>query len=318
MISQGIVKIGIAGVGSLGRHHARVAAALADAAVSGVYDSDARRAESVGAEFSVPVCRSLEELIESSDAVVVATPTVVHHAVAAAVLAAGRHALVEKPITATLEEADGLIRAAAAAGVVLQVGHIERFNPAVEAALPHASGARFIETHRLGVFTPRSLDVDVVLDLMIHDLQIAQAVVKRPVAEVRAAGVAVLPPKVDIANARVAFEGGCVANLTASRVSAEKIRKFRVFGPSRYVSIDMGSQEISAVELAPGRDGRPSILPVNIAVVKEEPLRRELQGFVSACRGESLPLVSGDDARAALALALSVRDAIEEHQRSVA
>jgi len=220
-------------------------------------------------------------------------------------------------MTATLEEADDLIARAARRGVVLQVGHIERFNPAVEAALPLAAGARFIETHRLGVFTARSLDVDVVLDLMIHDLQIAQAIVARPVAEVRAAGVAVLTPRIDIANARIAFEGGCVANLTASRVSVDKVRKFRVFAPEHYVSIDMGTQEIGAVRLLPGPDGKPAIVPASIAVAKEEPLRRELASFAAACRGAA-PLVSGSEGRAALALALDVRAAIEQHQRTAA
>ena len=310
-------RIGVAGVGSLGRHHARVASSLEGAVVSGIYDSDTARRDEVAGEFGLPASRSLEDLLAVSDGVVVATPTVSHREVAGAALAAGRHVLVEKPIASTLEEADELIGAATSARVVLQVGHIERFNPAVEAALPLASGARFIETHRLAVFTPRSLDVDVVLDLMIHDLQIAQTVVGRPVVEVRAAGVAVLTPKIDIANARIAFEGGCVANLTASRVSADKVRKFRVFGPSRYVSIDMGSQEISAAALVPGPDGRPAIVPSKIEVVHEEPLRRELEGFVRACRGAGPPLVSGRDGREALALALEVRDAIAQHQRSV-
>ncbi len=310
-------RIGVAGVGSLGRHHARVASALEGAVVSGVYDSDFARRDAVAGEFGLPASRSLEELLDVSDAIVVSTPTISHRDVAGAALAAGRHVLVEKPIASTLTEADDLIRAASRARVVLQVGHIERFNPAVEAALPLASGARFIETHRLAVFTPRSLDVDVVLDLMIHDLQIAQTVVGRPVVEVRAAGVAVLTPKIDIANARIAFEGGCVANLTASRVSADKVRKFRVFGPSRYVSIDMGSQEISAAALVPGPGGKPVIVPSKIEVVHEEPLRRELAGFVRACRGSGPPLVSGRDGREALALALEVRDAIAEHQRSV-
>ncbi|MGH9441218.1 MAG: Gfo/Idh/MocA family oxidoreductase [Thermoanaerobaculia bacterium] len=316
-MSEAPLRIGVAGVGSLGRHHARVASALEGAVVSGIHDADPARRDAVAAEFSLTTSRSLDELIEASDAIIVATPTVSHHDVAVAALAGGCHVLVEKPITASLLEADDLIRAAESAGVALQVGHIERFNPAVEAAIPLAAGARFIETHRLGVFTPRSLDVDVVLDLMIHDLQIAQAVVGRRVIEVRAAGVAVLTSKIDIANARIAFEGGCVANLTASRVSAEKVRKFRVFGRSRYVSIDMGSQEISAAALVPGPDGRPAIVPSKIDVPHEEPLRRELEGFVRACRGQP-PLVSGRQGREALALALAVRDAIDEHQRSVA
>ena len=311
------IAIGVAGVGSLGRHHARVLAGLEGVRAAGVYDVRPERAAEVAAEFGIPAAPTLEALIDSCEAVVVATPTVAHRDTAAAALDARRHVLVEKPMTATLEEADDLIARAARRGVVLQVGHIERFNPAVEAALPLAAGARFIETHRLGVFTARSLDVDVVLDLMIHDLQIAQAIVARPVAEVRAAGVAVLTPRIDIANARIAFEGGCVANLTASRVSVDKVRKFRVFAPEHYVSIDMGTQEIGAVRLLPGPDGKPAIVPASIAVAKEEPLRRELASFAAACRGAA-PLVSGSEGRAALALALDVRAAIEQHQRTAA
>lgn len=315
---SGALAVGVAGVGSLGRHHARVLTGLEGIRPAGVYDARPGRAAEVAAEFGVPALDSLDALIDASDAVVVATPTVAHRDVAAAALDAGRHVLVEKPMTATLAEADDLIRRASRRRLVLQVGHIERFNPAVEAALPLAAGARFIETHRLGVFTARSLDVDVVLDLMIHDLQIAQAIVARPVAEVRAAGVAVLTPRIDIANARIAFAGGCVANLTASRVSADKVRKFRVFAPAHYVSIDMGTQEIGAVRLSPGPDGRPTIVPAIVPVEREEPLRRELAGFAAACRGEAPALVSGADGRAALALALDVVAAIEEHQRTVA
>ena len=318
MSGNGALRVGVAGVGSLGRHHARVLSGLPGARASGVFDPRPERAAEVAKEFGIPVAASLDALLEGADAVVVAAPTSAHREVAGAALAAGRHVLVEKPMTATLEEADSLIAEAQTRNLVLQVGHIERFNPAVEAALPLAAGARFIETHRLAVFTPRSLDVDVVLDLMIHDLQIAQTIVGRPVAEVRAAGVAVLTPKVDIANARVAFEGGCVANLTASRVSSEKVRKFRVFAPAHYVSIDMGAQEIGAVRLAPGPDGKPAIVPAAVAVEKEEPLRRELASFVAACRDGGVPLVSGPDGRSALALALDVRAAIERHQRTVA
>ena len=315
MSGEGALRIGVAGVGSLGRHHARVLASLPGVSASGVYDTRGERAAEVAAEFGVPIRGSMEALVEASDAVVIAVPTIAHRDAAILSMEAGRHVLVEKPMAATLEEADEMIARAKERRVVLQVGHIERFNPAVEAAMPLARGARFIETHRLGVFTPRSLDVDVVLDLMIHDLQIAQSIVGRRVAEVRAAGVAVLTPRIDIANARIAFEGGCVANLTASRVSAEKIRKFRVFGPAHYVSIDMGSQEIGAVRLLPGEDGKPAIVPARIAVEKEEPLRRELASFAEACRGRHPPLVSGEEGRAALALALDIVAAIEQHQR---
>lgn len=312
------LRLGIVGVGSLGRHHARVASSLPGIRVAGLHDVNPERAAAVAREFGVAALPGLAELIERSEAVIVAVPTAAHHAVASVALAAGRHVLVEKPMTATLAEADELLALAGRNGLVLQVGHIERYNPAVEAALPYALGARFIEAHRLGVFTARSLDVDVVLDLMIHDLQVAQAIVGRKVVEVRAAGVAVLTPRIDIANARVAFEGGCVANLTASRVSADRVRKFRIFAPSLYVSIDTAAQEIGAYKLEPGPDGRSSIVPAVIPVVKEEPLKREIEGFRAACRAERPPLVTGRDGRDALALALEVRDAIEDHQRSLA
>lgn len=315
---NGKIRLGVAGVGSLGRHHARVAALLPEVEASGIFDSDAARAREVAGEFHLPVCRNLEELIEKSDALIVATPTVTHRGIAAAALSAGRHVLVEKPITATLAEADELVGLAHRQGVVLQVGHIERFNPAIDAALPYVREARFIEAHRLSVFTARSLDVDVVLDLMIHDIQIAQAFAGRAVRDVRAVGVAVLTPKIDIANARIEFEGGCVANLTASRVSADKIRKFRVFSRASYVSIDMTSQEISAALLELGVGGTPAIVPLSLAVVREEPLVREVAGFIKACRTGSTPLVSGEDGREALALALAVRQAVEAHQERLA
>jgi predicted dehydrogenase len=315
---SGPLRLGIVGVGSLGRHHARVASANPGIAVSGVFDTDGGRAAEVAREFSLPVAATLEELLGRSEALIVAAPTVSHHAVASAALGAGRHVLVEKPMAATLAEADDLLALASRHGTVLQVGHVERFNPAVVAALPHAREPRFIEAHRLGVFTARSLDVDVVLDLMIHDIQVAQAVVGREVQEVRAAGVAVLTPRIDIANARIAFEGGCVANLTASRVSADRVRKFRIFAPSLYISIDTAAQEIGAYRLEKRPDGPSSIVPALIPVSREEPLKREIEGFRAACRGEAPSVVTGLDGRRALALALEVRDAIEEHQRSLA
>jgi predicted dehydrogenase len=314
-MSSAALRLAVVGVGSLGRQHARVASSLPGTVLAGVHDIDGSRAETVVGEFGGRVFSDLGEVAAEADAVVVATPTVTHRDIGGALLDAGRDVLVEKPMTATLEEAEDLVERAARNRRVLQVGHIERFNPAVEAALPLVSHPRFIETHRLGVFTPRSLDVDVILDLMIHDLQIVQTVVGRPIIEVRAVGVPVLTPRIDIANARLAFEGGCVANLTASRVSADKVRKFRVFVPSRYVSIDMQSQEIAAVEVQASGIGTPRITPLAIEVAREEPLRRELAAFVAACVGRTRPTVSGEDGRAALAVALAVRDAAERHLR---
>jgi len=310
------VRLAVVGVGHLGRHHARVASSLAGLRVVGVNDHHPGRAEDVAREFSLRVLSSFEQIAEEAEAVVVATPTVTHAEVAGFFLDRGLHVLVEKPIAADLATAEDLVERARRAGRVLQVGHVERYNPAIEAALHLVASPRFIEVHRLGVFTARSLDVDVVVDLMIHDLQIVSALVGRPVREVRAAGVPVLTPKLDIANARLAFEGGCVANLTASRVSAEKVRKCRVFAPSIYVSVDMQAQSVSAFRLLSETD-RPEILPVSVAVSREEPLSRELADFRRAVAEGSRPVVSGEDGRDALALAERVLEAVESHRATL-
>jgi predicted dehydrogenase len=310
------LRLAVVGVGHLGRHHARVAASLSGVAMVGVHDHHPGRAEEIAREFSLPILPDLESVAGEAEAVVVATPTVTHAEIAGFFLDRGLHVLVEKPIAASVSEADDLLARASRAGRVLQVGHVERYNPAIQAALELVASPRFVEVHRLGVFTARSLDVDVVLDLMIHDLQIVSALVKRPVREVRAAGVPVLTGKLDIANARLAFEGGCVANLTASRVSAEKVRKCRVFAPSIYVSVDMQSQSVSAYRLA-GEPGRPEIVPVSVSVSREEPLARELADFRRAIAEGGRPLVSGEDGRDALVLAERVLDAVGEHRATL-
>jgi predicted dehydrogenase len=310
------VRLAIVGVGHLGRHHARVAASLAGVRVVGVHDHHPGRAEDVAREFSLPILPDLAAVAAEAEGVVVATPTVTHAEIAGFFLDSGLHVLVEKPIAATTAEAEDLIARARAKRAVLEVGHVERYNPAIQAALDLSSSPKFIEVHRLGVFSPRSLDVDVVLDLMIHDLQIVSTLVGRPVREIRAAGVPVLTQKLDIANARLAFEGGCVANLTASRVSADRVRKCRVFGPSIYVSVDMQAQSVRAYRLA--RDsGRPEIHPVAVSVSREEPLARELADFQRAIAEGGRPLVSGEDGRDALVLAERVLEAVEEHRNAV-
>jgi predicted dehydrogenase len=310
------VRLAIVGVGHLGRHHARVAASLAGVRVVGVHDHHPGRAEDVAREFSLPILPDLAAVAAEAEGVVVATPTVTHAEIAGFFLDSGLHVLVEKPIAATTAEAEDLIARARAKRAVLEVGHVERYNPAIQAALDLSSSPKFIEVHRLGVFSPRSLDVDVVLDLMIHDLQIVSTLVGRPVREIRAAGVPVLTQKLDIANARLAFEGGCVANLTASRVSADRVRKCRVFGPSIYVSVDMQAQSVRAYRLA--RDsGRPEIHPVAVSVSREEPLARELADFRRAIAEGGRPLVSGEDGRDALVLAERVLEAVEEHRNAV-
>ena len=299
------LRAAVIGVGALGQHHARVYQSLPDARLVGVYDIDQARAAEVAARHSCRAFAHLRDLLGEADAVSVAVPTVDHHRVARAVLEEGKHTLVEKPIASTLAEADDLIEAAAARGVVLQVGHIERFNPAVDVLRATVREPRFIEVHRLGEFSPRSLDIDVVLDLMIHDLDILSSLDGSEVVRVDAVGVPVLTPKVDIANARIRFASGLIANLTASRVSAEKVRKFRVFSPRTYISVDFTAREARVYRLRESPAG-PEIGLERTAAPDEEPLRRQLAGFVRSARDGTPPVVSGADGRRALALALTI------------
>ncbi len=311
------IRLAVVGVGHLGRHHARIAAALPGARCVGVHDHRPGRAQEVASEFGLPTLPTLESVADAADAVVVATPTVSHAEISEYLLARDRDVLIEKPMAADVAQAERLIRLARERGRIVAVGHVERHNPAVEAALAMVERPQFVEVHRLGVFTPRSLDVDVVLDLMIHDLQILRALAGEAASDVRAVGVPVLTPRVDIANARLEFPGGLVANLTASRVSSEKVRKCRIFAPATYVSIDMQAQTVKAFRLARGEAGEPRIVPLEVAVAKEEPLARELADFVDAVRRRRAPLVDGEAARDALALGESVRAAIEQHRRVV-
>ena len=301
------VRAGVIGVGALGQHHARVYESLPEARLVGVYDVNADRAAEVAGRHSCHAFRELRDLLAAIDAVSVAVPTVDHHRIARTVLDEGKHVLVEKPMASTLAEADDLIAGAAARGVVLQVGHIERFNPAVDVLRATVREPRFLEVHRLGEFSPRSLDIDVVLDLMIHDLDILLSLDGSEAVRVDAVGVPVLTSKVDIANARVRFRSGLIANLTASRVSAEKVRKFRVFAPRTYISVDFTAREARVYRLQQSAAG-PEISVERTAAPEEEPLRRQLAGFVRAVRDGSAPAVSGADGRRALALALTILD----------
>ena len=307
------VRIAVVGVGHLGRHHARVASALPGVELVGIHDKNAERAAEVAREFGLRILPGLEAVAEQAQASVVATPTSSHAEIASFLLERGLDVMIEKPITASLREADDLLALARAGGRIVQVGHVERYNPAVEAALAMVTAPLFIEVHRLGIFTRRSLDVDVVLDLMIHDLQIVQALAGGRAVEIRAAGLPVLTPLLDIANARVAFEGGCVANLTASRVSAKKVRKLRIFAPELYVSVDMQARTVKAFRLS-RKNGEPEIVQEDVSVPNEEPLARELPDFARAVRTRREPLVSGESGRAALALAENVLEAIARHR----
>jgi predicted dehydrogenase len=297
------VRVAVVGVGHLGRHHARVLASLDGAALIGVVDADAGRASEVAAANHTEAIATVADLIGRVDAVSIAVPTEAHAAVALPLMAAGIHVLVEKPMTRSVAEADQLLEAARSAGVVLAVGHIEHFNPAVLAARPLIHAPRFIEVHRLGTFPERSLDIDVVFDLMIHDLGLVLELVASEVVEIEAVGVPVLTPRVDIANARLKFANGCIANLTASRISRDQVRKIRFFQPNTYLSIDYKAQEVEAWRLVPQNGGMPRIDGGKLDVLRDEPLKRELDDFISAVRDRRPPGVTGEQGRAALVLA---------------
>ena len=305
-MSEAAVRVGVVGVGALGRHHTRVWASQPGARLVGVHDIDAGRAQAVAREFGCPAMLDLEALLAEAEAVSVAVPTVDHHAVAHRALEIGCDVLLEKPMTATLDEADDLMSLADETGRVLQVGHIERFNPATDVLLDAVREPRFVEVHRLGSFSPRSLDVDVVLDLMIHDLDIVLALDGSGPTQIEAVGVPVLTPRVDIANARLKFASGLIANLTASRVSLEKVRKFRVFAPRTYVSADFTAREAQVFRLEDGDDGMPRIVSGKRGAPDLEPLRRQIEAFLGSVRTRSRPIVPGSDGRKALALAHAI------------
>ncbi len=284
-----------------------------------VVDTQPGRAEEIAAKYATQALVHANALVGHVDAVSIATPTVSHLQIALPFIEAGAAVLVEKPMAASLAEADRLVEAAAAQGTLLAVGHTERFNPAVVTALPLIAAPRFIEVHRLGTFPDRSLDIDVIFDLMIHDLDVLLTVVADDVVSVEAVGVNVLTPRVDIANARLRFGNGCIANVTASRISRERIRKARFFCRDSYVSVDYAAQEVETYRLvsrpqdgnpsaAPMDNGRPTILGGAVPVTRDEPLRHELVDFVEAVRSAREPLVSGRNGRAALALATRVAE----------
>jgi predicted dehydrogenase len=305
------LRTAVIGVGHLGRHHARILATLAGASLIAVVDTNGPRATQVGGSTGAKPLDDYRELFDQVDAVSIAVPTELHHEVAMPFLERGIAVLVEKPMARTVAEADDLIAAARASGATLAVGQTERYNPAVAAVMPLITSPRFIEVHRLGVFPERSLDIDVVFDLMIHDLDIVSSLVPSPVASIEAVGVPVLTPKFDIANARLRFENGCIANLTASRISRDRVRKIRFFQPDAYISIDYAAQEVEGWRLV-RRDGqRPSIEGGALPVEKDEPLRRELADFVRAARERSKPLVDGEAGRAALELATRIAEKME-------
>jgi predicted dehydrogenase len=335
----------VAGAGAFGRNHLRVLRELETAghgvALVAAVEPDAARAAVAAAQYAIPVFSSVDELLRADlrlDAASVAVPTLHHHAVATALLDAGLDLLVEKPLAATLAEADDLIAIAEKGARILQPGHLERFNPAVLAVESQLRRPMFFEAHRLSVFTPRSLDVDVVLDLMIHDLDIVLTFAQSPVREVRAVGLPILSPRVDIANVRVEFESGCVANFTASRVSTERVRKLRFFQPRQYVSIDYARRELLVIgvdasvtpeltaalaagkvdaaalaQLAAGGHPSPGLSFVKPPVAEGEPLRLEIESFLDSVRTRREPRVTARQGRAALELALEIQASMAAH-----
>jgi predicted dehydrogenase len=303
-----MVKVGVIGVGHLGKQHARLYAELPGVELVGVVDILKPRAEEIAATYKTAAFTDYRDIFGKVDGVSLAVPTSDHARLGVELLDHGIDVLVEKPIATSLEEAQSLIDAAARNNRVLQVGHVERFNPVVSAAREAATHPQFFEIHRLAAFTSRSLDIDVVLDLMIHDIDIVLSLVPAPVREVRAVGIPILSKRADIANARVEFEDGCVANMTASRVSYEKTRKLRFFQPHDYISVDYASQTGIMVSLRMGQVIERKLEPAN-----EEPLKLELQAFIDCLRRRGKPAVSGEDGLRALALAMRINDAIAAH-----
>lgn len=307
------VRIAVVGVGAFGKNHARVLSALDEAALVAVVDADRERAEAVAAEYGCLSLADPAELAGRVEAAVVAVPTVHHEAVAAPLLEAGIDLLVEKPAAPDLESLDRMAAAADANGRIVQVGHLERFNPAVQAAFETATLPLFFEVHRLGMFSPRSLDVDVVMDLMIHDLDILLAMIESPIERIEASGIPILSQQADIASVRIVFANGAVANLTASRISTEKVRKLRFFQPRQYVSVDYTRQD--GVLIGLGDDNQMQFRA--LGTEKGEPLERQARAFLDCVRTRREPLVSAARARGPLEAALRIRAEMDRHAEIV-
>jgi predicted dehydrogenase len=331
--AKSIIRLGVVGTGSMGKNHARIFSEMPGAKFTAILDANAATASAMAAQYGAQAIGTLEDFIPHVDAVTVATPTVTHFEIAKALLEAGKHVLVEKPFTETPEQAKELCAIAQQRGLVLQVGHIERFNPVMPALEQRLTAPKFIEATRLSPYPGRSLDVGVVLDVMIHDLEIILHLVRSPWVQVDAVGVPILSKREDIANVRIRFENGCVANITASRISQEKVRKIRVFQPDAYLSLDYQRQEGYLMRLAGEAEKESTligklfgaasggtivtefagkrIVREPVAIEKDEPLKRELLSFVECAREGAQPKVSGHEATAALELALEITRKID-------
>jgi predicted dehydrogenase len=304
------IRVGVVGVGHLGRHHARLYASLPGATLVAIADHDLERARAVAAEFHCEAVRDAADLVGRVTAASIATPTVAHRAAAETLLAGGADVLIEKPIAPSLDDADAILEAARRANRLVMVGHTERFNPAMAALARAIDAPQFVEIHRLAAFTARSTDVDVILDLMIHDLDLLLWFDGTEPISVDAVGVAALTDKIDIANARIRFASGCVANVTASRISAEALRRIRVFQSRTYIGCDTGERKVERFRLVIGSDKKPAIQHELLPVEEGEPLGRELTAFVDAVRTRTPPPIDGLAGRRALELACRVREAI--------
>ena len=328
MPKQPRTRVGVIGAGALGYHHVRILRDVSAAELVGFYEARSERASAVEQELGVRAYGRLDELLDAVDAATIVVPTAAHYEVAKAALGRGKHLLIEKPIAATLEEADELLAIARQSGAIVQTGHVERFNRAIRAALPHVEKARFIESDRLAPFNPRGSDVAVVLDLMIHDIDLVRTLVGSHIKDLSAVGVQVLTPFVDIANARLRFEDGAVANITASRVSRERMRKVRIFQESGYLSLDLAAGEgefyrlrrdVDFAELAKGAQAIEAFVErVPLTAPDGEPLRLEFESFLAAVQGHAPVTVSGEDGREALAVALKIVSEIERTLPSLA
>lgn len=325
----GPLRVGVVGTGALGFHHLRHLRTLPGATVRGFFEADAARAVTVSRELEVPSAATLDALLDDVDALTIVVPTPAHFAVAKAALARGKHVLIEKPITTTLAEADELLALASTTGALVQIGHIERFNRAIRAALPYVDQPLFIESERLAPFNPRGSDVAVVLDLMIHDIDLVLTLTNAKVTQVSAAGVGVLTGSVDIANARVGFANGAIANITASRISRDRTRKLRLFQRNGYLSLDLGAGngelfrlrgdvDMAALALSAQPDVAAFVERIPLEAPEGDALKLELESFVAAVRGESPVPVTGADGRDALAVALQIVADIERSRAALA
>lgn len=313
-----MLRVAVIGVGYLGRHHARIYSSMAGVELVGVCDSNMERGQAIASEYNTKFYSDYRELFGKIDAASLAVPTIDHCSIGCDLLSNKISVLIEKPIACTLAEADELIATAEKNNLCLQIGHLERFNPAVVAVSKVVTTPRFFETHRLSLFSPRSLDIDVVMDLMVHDLDIISWLVKSPVTNITAVGIPVISPKFDIANARLEFASGCVANITASRISNEKTRKLRLFQPNDYISLDYVTQQAGIWSLRPTKNvGGLPIQAGLLPVTSDEPLRAELASFIESVIDNQTPAVTGKDGRNALDLALQVSEKIAEHARKI-